>query len=201
VHFYRSRDEYLEALRPYVKSGLEVSTGMYLTGTRIAYFYQNGPADDGTVIHEATHQLFSESREHRHGDGSRGNFWVLEGIACYMESFREAGDRIELGSWDTLRLKRARQRLPSFTSIEELIALDRKDFERTDVVSVYAQSACFAHFLMHYDGGRYRDALVKYLEEVYLGKADYQTLPSLIGVDYATLETQFRQHVVQAKEP
>jgi Protein of unknown function (DUF1570) len=174
---------------------------MYLTGTRVAYFYQNNAPDDATVIHEATHQLFSETREHRQGDGSRGNFWVLEGIACYMESFHENGDQIELGSWNMPRLKRARQRLAKFTPIEELIALDRKDFERAEVVNLYAQSACFAHFLMHYASGRYRDPLVNYLVEVYLGRADHQTLTNLLGVDWSTLDEQFRQHVTEASEP
>jgi hypothetical protein len=201
VHYYRAREEYLDALRPYVKVGLDGSTGMYLTGTHVAYFYQTNSPEDGTVIHEATHQLFSETVEHRHGDGSRGNFWVLEGIACYMESFQETEDRVELGSWNAQRLKRARQRLANFTPLQELIALDRKDFERNEVVNLYAQSACFAHFLMHCNAGQYRGALVNYLKEVYLGKADYETLPNLLGVDLSSLDTQFREHVARAAEP
>jgi hypothetical protein len=195
VHYYRSRDEFAEALRPYVKTGMDVTTGMYLTGTRIAYFYQTDTPEDSTVIHEGTHQLFSETREHRQGDGSRGNFWVLEGIACYMESFRERGDSVELGSWDTARMQRARQRRHSFIPLEKLLALDRSDFEGNDVKVLYAQSACLAHFLMHYDGGRYREALVNYLSEVYLGQANFQTLEDLLNVDYVTLQRQFREHV------
>jgi hypothetical protein len=201
VHFYQSREEFLEAIRPYVKSGLDVTTGMYLTGTRVAYFYETDTADDSTVIHEATHQLFAETREHRHGDGCRGNFWVLEGIACYMESFRENADHVELGSWDTARLKRARQRLPNFMPVKELIELDRKDFDSDNVKTLYAESACLSHFLMHYDNGRYRDILVSYLQEVYLGQANYQTLADLLGIDYDTLDRQFREHVALGKDP
>jgi hypothetical protein len=201
VNYYRSRDEYLEALRPLVKSGLDASTGMYLIAPRTAYFYQSGNVDDSTVVHEATHQLFSETREHRNGEGSRGNYWVMEGIACYMESFREVDDRVELGSWETPRLKRGRQRLATFIPIKDLIELDRKEFDGPNIVVLYAESACLTHFLMHYDGGRYRDALVNYLETVYLGQADRETLSSLVHVDLETLEQQFREHVTRASEP
>jgi hypothetical protein len=199
VHFYRTRDEFMETLRPHVKSGLDVSTGMYLTGTRIAYFYVHAEMDEATVIHEATHQLFSESRDHRHGDGSRGNFWVIEGIACYMESFRDRGERVELGSWDTARLKRGRERMQKFLPVEKLVQLDMKDFDGPEIYDLYQQSACLCHFLMHHENGRYRDAFVKYLEEAYLGRADHQTLSELLGVDYAALDRQFRQHVAEGK--
>jgi hypothetical protein len=199
VYFYRTREEFLETLRPHVKTGLDVSTGLYLTGTRIAYFYVHEEMDEATVIHEATHQLFAESRDHRHGDGSRGNFWVLEGIACYMESFRDRGDHVELGAWDTARLKRGRERVQKFVPADKLVQFDMKDFDGPEIYDLYLQSACLCHFLMHRENGRYRDAFVKYLEEVYLGRADYQTLADLLGIDYATLDRQFRRHVAEGK--
>jgi hypothetical protein len=199
VYFYRTRDEFLETLRPHVKTGLEVSTGLYLTGTRTAYFYVHEQMDEATVIHEATHQLFSESREHRHGDGSRGNFWVIEGIACYMESFRDRGGHVELGAWDTPRLKRGRTRIEKLIPLEKLVQLGMKDFDGEEIYDLYAQSACLCHFLMHHENGRYRDVFVKYLEEVYLGRAEHQTLAEILGVDYASLDRQFRQHVAEGK--
>lgn len=199
VYFYRTREEFLETLRPYVKTGLDVSTGLYLTGTRTAYFYVHEQMDEATVIHEATHQLFAESRDHRHGDGSRGNFWVLEGIACYMESFRDREGHVELGAWETTRLKRGRERMQRFLPVDKLVQLGMKDFDGPEIHDLYLQSACLCHFLMHHDNGRYRDVFVKYLEEVYLGRADYQTLGELLGIDYATLDRQFRQHVAEGK--
>lgn len=199
VNFYRARDEYMETLRPFVKTGLDISTGMYLTGTHTAYFYVHEQMDESTVIHEATHQLFSECRDHRNGDGSRGNYWVLEGIACYMESFRDRGDRVELGTWDTPRLMAARRRMQKFIPLERLVQLDLKDFEGPDVVDLYVQSAALCHFFMHHDGGSSREAFVKYLEEVYLGRANYQSLTDLVGSDFATLERQFLEHVTQGK--
>jgi len=201
VHFYRTREEYIDALRPYVKSGLDASTGMYLTGTKIAYFFADQRMDESTVVHEATHQLFSESRESRQGDGSRGNYWVMEGIACYMESFRDRGDHVELGAWDTPRLKRGRDWIMAgkLVPIDKLARMETKDFDGPEVFSLYTQSACLSHFLMHHDQGRLRGTLVNYLEQVYMGKADFDTLSELTELRYDEMDRLFREHVVGAK--
>jgi hypothetical protein len=198
VNFYRTRDEYLEALRPHVRFGLGDSTGMYLTNTRTAYFYVHEEMDDATVIHEATHQLFAETREHPNAAGTRGNYWVLEGIACYMESFRERDGRVELGGWETPRFKVGRDWIVKdhkYVPAEKLTRLEIRDFDTPDVHSLYAQSACLCHFLMHHDGGRHRDVLVKYLEQVYLGRAEPSTLAELLEMDFADLDRAFVKHV------
>jgi hypothetical protein len=198
VNFYRTREQYLDALRPHVKTGLDISTGMYLTNTRTAYFFVHDQMDESTVIHEATHQLFSETREHTQGIGSRGNHWVIEGIACYMESFRDCGDHVELGSWDTPRLKVGRQRIieqNQYLPLDKLVQLEMQHFDNPAVYVLYSQSACLCRFFMQHERGRYRDGFVKYLEQVYSGKADHETLAELLGTDYAQLDRQFRQHV------
>ncbi|MBI3463184.1 MAG: hypothetical protein HY000_09015 [Planctomycetes bacterium] len=198
VHFYRTREQYLEALRPHIKSGLEVSTGIYVPATRTAYFFLDDSMDESTVIHEATHQLFSETRDHQQAIGTRGNYWAIEGIACYMESFHDLGDRVELGSWDTPRLKVGRERIQrgdQYLPIDKLVRLGMNDFQGPAVYAMYTESACLCRFLMHYDNGRYREGLVRLLEQVYLGKAGYETLAELTDTDYTQLERQFREHV------
>jgi hypothetical protein len=52
---------------------------------------------------------------------------------------------------------------------------------------------------MHHGNGRYRDTLVKLLEEVYLGRADYETLAELIGIDYAELDREVLRHVAAGR--
>ena len=42
--------------------------------------------DERTMYHKATHQLFQESRPVSPEVGHRANFWIIEGIAMYMES-------------------------------------------------------------------------------------------------------------------
>ena len=46
------------------------------------------------------------------------------------------------------------------------------------IATLYSQSAGLTHFLVHYDGGRYRDALVAYLSAVYGGLDSPNTLAS-----------------------
>lgn len=200
VNFYRTAEEYMHATRPHVKFGLEATTGIYVPATRTAYFYVHEEMDQATVIHEATHQLFFESGQGRQTTGSPANYWVIEGIACYMESFEDCGDHVELGNWDTPRLKVGRQRIRrgQYVPIEKLVRLGLKDFEGPAVYTLYSQSACLCHFLMHHDNGRYREALVRYIEAVCLGQASGETLQDLVGVEYAELERQFREHVATA---
>jgi hypothetical protein len=57
------------------------------------------------------------------------------------------------------------------------------------------------HFLVHYDGGRYRDALVAYLAEVYAGNDDAATLAKLTGENYAILDRQYRGFVEAQEAP
>ena len=59
-------------------------------------------------------------------------------------------------------------------------------------MSLYSQAAGMASFLIHDDGGRYRDALVAYLTDVYSGRDEADTLSRLTGVSYAELDKQYR---------
>ena len=49
------------------------------------------------------------------------------------------------------------------------------------------------------DGGRYRDALVAYLVAVYTGRDGPDTLAKLTGVDYSTLDKQYRAFMEAGK--
>ncbi len=46
------------------------------------------------------------------------------------------------------------------------------------IATLYSQAAGLANFLVYYDGGRYRDALVAYLVAVYAGRDDPTRWPS-----------------------
>ena len=61
------------------------------------------------------------------------------------------------------------------------------------IARLYTQSAGLTHFLMHYDGGRYRDALVAYLSTVYSGRDVPASLAQLTGVGYDILDRQYRE--------
>ena len=218
VTYFRDRQQYQQALEGHVPRDI-VTSGIYLGDHRTAYFYANedGKQDFSTLYHEATHQLFGESRPVARNLGRDGNFWIIEGIACYMESFRPADDEgssdvpmtdaspkasLEapreptLGGRDAQRYLDARFRLLEddfHVPLEELTAWDMGRLQREPrIAMVYSQAAGLTHFLMHYDDGRYRDSLIQYLGKIYGGQADNNTLAELTGVPNAELDQQYR---------
>jgi hypothetical protein len=57
---------------------------------------------------------------------------------------------------------------------------------------LYSESSGLTHFLMHADGGRYRDALVEYLIAVYTSRDRPATLSERTGMNYGELDQQYR---------
>ena len=60
VVYYRSRDEYIEALRP-AQPQIAMTLGIYFDTARTAYFFADEDQEPSTLFHEATHQLFQET--------------------------------------------------------------------------------------------------------------------------------------------
>ena len=67
------------------------------------------------------------------------------------------------------------------------------------IATLYSQAAGLTNFLVHHDGGRYRDALVAYLVAVYTGRDDPDTLAKLTGVDYSALDKQYHEFIEAGK--
>jgi hypothetical protein len=61
------------------------------------------------------------------------------------------------------------------------------------IKTLYSQAAGMTHFLIYYDGARYRDALVSYLSTVYTGRDNHDTLAKLTGTEYRDLDKQYRE--------
>ena len=85
------------------------TSGIYRQGR--AYFFADKQNDDRTLYHEATHQLFYESRPVVPDVGQKANFWIVEGIAMYMESLRQEDGFYVLGGFDDERMHAAQYRL------------------------------------------------------------------------------------------
>ncbi len=195
VAYFRTRDQYNEALRA-VQPRIGMTLGIYLDQTKVAYFFAGEQQDPGTVVHEATHQLFQETRRVARQVGRGDNFWIIEGIACYMESLDDHGDYVTLGGPNAGRMPAARHRLLEdqfYVPLAELVQLGMQPLQADErLPMIYSQSAGLTDFLMHADGGRYREALVTYLAAVYSGRATSRTLAELAGVDYPALDAQYR---------
>lgn len=196
VVFFRSREDYLEALRPAVPQ-IEITIGLYNFGTRRAYFYASDEQDWPTVFHEATHQLFHATRPVSPNMGQRANYWIIEGAAMYMEALHEEDGFYVLGGFDNPRMLAARYRLLQdnyYIPLQQFVGMGISQFQQhEDVAKLYSQAAGLAHFLIHYDSGRYRDAVVAYLREVYSGRDDSDLLARLTGTRYSELDEQYRR--------
>ncbi len=62
---------------------------------------------------------------------------------------------------------------------------------------IYSQAAGLFFFLVHYDDGRYRDAVVAYLNDVYNGRDTTETLSKLTGQSYEALDRQYAEFMRQ----
>jgi hypothetical protein len=201
VLYFRDRDEYQQALRGQVPPDVQ-TTGIYIGDHKTAYFFAPEPdsaeaAEDSTLYHEATHQLFSESRPVVADIGRQANFWIVEGVACYMESFNPATGDHTVGGADTPRYVAARFRLIDdnfYVPLADFCGYGMQKLQRDErIAMLYSQASGLTHFLMHYGGGKYRDALVRYLEAVYTGRDQPGSLAELCGVPFEELDKQYRE--------
>ena len=208
VIYYRTRDEYNSALSRQ-QPRIAMTLGIYFDTTRKSHFFAPRPEkpdeqDAGTINHEAVHQFFHESSRAARNVGAKSNAWLIEGVACYFESLQQhrAPDGrkyFTIGTSAAGRLPAARHRLlvdDFYVPLAELSALGIKQFQaRSDLPRLYSQSAGLATFLMQYNGGEYRPALVKTLQFLYAGRDQTSTLESLTGRSFDELDRQYRQYL------
>ena len=201
VNYYRSREEYNDALRRQ-QPRIDITLGIYFDTTRSSHFFAGPEQDAGTIFHEAVHQFFQESRAAARSVGGLCNAWLVEGVACYFESLAEHDDP-ELGHFFSLgtpgagRLPAARKRLLEdiyYVPLAELSALGVTDLQRrSDLAPLYSQLAGQATFLVHGREGAYRPALVKLLQAIYAGRDKPTSLEEFTGRSFAELDAEYRE--------
>ena len=177
---------------------------------RIAYFFHNPdlPEDASleTLYHEVTHQLLSESSQQEILVGNARDFWVVEGIACYFESFRVDEDgAITVGDINHPRIQAARDQVvvtQDYEPLARFTAYGMLPFQQGELPvlqSRYAQATGLTHFFMNYQDGIYKDGFIEYLTQIYSPdrrvRARAKTLDQIVGVPYATLDTQYAAYM------
>jgi hypothetical protein len=201
VVFFRDRDDYNRSLRGTFPN-IDITVGVYENSTRRVYFFAGDHHNERTLYHEATHQLFQESRPVAPDVGTRGNFWIIEGIAMYMESLQHKDGYATLGGFDDLRMQAAQYRLlhdKFYVPFSPFCAMTVRDIQTDKRIGLlYSQAAGMAHFLIHYGDGRYRDLLVRYLDRVYSGRDSTATIVQLLGVPFSDLDKQYREYMENA---
>ncbi|MEM8947200.1 MAG: hypothetical protein AAGD11_18650 [Planctomycetota bacterium] len=203
VIYYRTREEYNAALRRR-QPRIDMTLGIYFDDTRTTHFFAGDDQDPGTIYHEAVHQFFHESRRAARDVGANSNAWLIEGVACYFESLTEHCDGSDVCEW-TIGTPTA-GRLPAawhrrmvndyYVPLAELSALGIQDFQqRNDLPRLYSQSAGLVTFLMQYESGKYRKALVETLQRLYTGRDRPSTLAQLTGQSFAALDQEYQQYL------
>jgi Protein of unknown function (DUF1570) len=183
---------------------IDITNGLYYTADRVAYFYYdpNQPNPD-TLFHEATHQLFYENVLAHRMIAMDANFWIVEGIACYMESYHADNGQSVVGDPKHVRIEAARHRClvdRYYIPLKQFAAMGMQEFQsRPEISKNYSQAAGLAHFFMHFEGGRYRDALVEHLSQIYRAAPGQRwavkSLPELTGSSFAELDRQYESYM------
>ncbi|MBI3860785.1 MAG: hypothetical protein HY290_02695 [Planctomycetia bacterium] len=212
VHFYRTRDEYIATLKQLTKQPIEITKGIYFPDSGIAHFFFDPESDDdSTLYHEATHQLLSGSRPMTGEIGMKSDFWIIEGIACYMESFKRDGERFTVGDPQHGRLQAARMHFLNegyYVPLREFTRMGMVAFQsikKPEIAMNYSQGAALAHFFMHYDDGRYREALIEHLSQMYspnkATRENPDSLEDLTGVAAEELDRQYADYIRRLGPP
>jgi hypothetical protein len=203
VDYFRNRKEYVDRLRIKLPQ-IDMTNGLYLTSDRVAYFFFNpDEKEQDTLFHEATHQLFYENLHEKRMVALDSNFWIVEGIACYMESYKLENGQYSVGDPHHIRIQNARERCVDdgyYVPLEQFTAMGMHAFQQDPRIRKnYSQAAGLAHFFMQYDGGRYRDALVEHLAEIYRAtarqRAYVRSLDDLTGVSFHKLDQQYHEYM------
>jgi Protein of unknown function (DUF1570) len=203
VDYFGTREEYVQRLIKKVPQ-IRITNGLYFTGDRVAYFYYDPqmPNQD-TLFHEATHQLFYENEHRDRAVAMDANFWIIEGIACYMESYHSENGQSVVGDPKHPRIVAARHRVIAdkyYIPLERFSEMGMTAFQSSREISKnYSQAAGLAHFFMLFEGGRYRDALTEHLSEIYRAgprqRQAVHSLSDLTGLPFGQLDQQYENYM------
>jgi hypothetical protein len=177
-----------------------MTSGIFLNSDDTAYFYADATTNnDGFLFHEVVHQLFMLSKSGTPNVAARGNFWIVEGVACYFESLALHDDYAELGDLKNARIVAARHRRlvdDFYVPLAEFTTMSMPAFQRDDrLPRLYSQASGLSWFLLLGDGLRYREATADYLSDVYTGKDSPTSLAERTGRTYAELDRDYRAYL------
>ncbi|MDO4550605.1 MAG: DUF1570 domain-containing protein [Planctomycetia bacterium] len=208
VVFFRSRNDYISTLASR-NPNVQMSSGIYIISAKpqepgVAYFYYEPGSDRRTMFHEATHQLFAEvPQEIAKSVGRNHNFWIVEGIATYMETLAHEPGYHVLGGFNDQRMMAARLRYCKtkfYIPLTKLCSMSAAEFQgHPKVAQLYSQCAGLTHFMIYYKNGEYRDGLVEYLRTVYRQEDTPQTLSNILSKSYSELDKEYGQFISQQK--
>jgi len=204
VVLFKNRDQYVRGLRE-IQPNIGISTGFYHPGSATVFCYWDESVSANVLKHEITHQLFSEASrwEPIAVESLQKNFWIIEGVALYMESMlidpSIGCDRVTLGGWDSPRLQPARYRRlhdEFWIPWDQFTRATAKTFQQGDAVGQhYSQAAGLAHFAMDHSSASH-SALIDFIGKVYKDEINLQS--NFFSADDDKLRSQYDHFLLSA---
>ncbi len=182
-------------------TGKEKIWGVYMNSRNASYTYSGSDLQArhnarGVMTHEVTHQLFAERRTENVSYGSRCNFWIVEGVAMFMQFMRREGTLFVLGDYDGPFLRKKEKSENQFYAIptSKMIELKANTWSKGENPP-YRQAAGIFQCLMHAEDGKYRDRLIVYLWMVYHGQDDPETFEKLMSMTPDEFDTIYKKYI------
>lgn len=192
VLLLRDQADYVAALS--AEENIGVSVGYYDPDKQTSYFFPDKNLS-ATFYHELTHQLLAEATRLQAAEniGARGDVWLLEGIALYMESLSRGEGYWMLGGWDSPRLQVARYRAvrDGFFVPWEEFSRGRLDAWKADpdIARLYSQAAGVMHVMLDRpdptEKERRKQVVFQSLVALYQGAPDSKAILGELGGDAA----------------
>ncbi len=201
VVLFNNRQEYVNQLGR-DEPQIQVTVGYYSQKKRRSFFFAGEGANDSTWYHEATHQFFHETADGIEDVGGKQNFWIVEGLALYMESLRPFDGYATVGGFDANRLQFARYRALSqqfYIPMEQFAALGREQMQQNDDIRrLYSQAAGLTHYLMDAGDREQSAAVVDFVVRTYAGRDQLDSLARVLDCSFEDINRDYIQFLASA---
>jgi hypothetical protein len=194
VVFFFDRDQYTSRLRTW-EPLIDKTIGLYLAKRQTSYLYDAPSPPVKAWRHEVGHQLFAETISSETQIGEASDFWVVEALALYLESFKSYGTYATLGGTTADRLQFARFRAlrEGFrVPIGEVVPWGRREIQTHQRLgALYSQFAGIAHFLIDQPPGHYRAPFIEYARDTYRNGEPRKSLSDYLRISGVDLDTKY----------
>lgn len=196
VVLFPNQSEYADFFKR-TQPRIGITNGYYDFAASSSYFFSNTESAHSTQLHEGTHQLFQEVQRVPQLGTMPQNFWLIEGIAMYMESVQNDGLTWTIGGLGSHRLQYARYRWLQerfYIPLEQLNTYGRQRLQQdSEIRRLYSQSAGLTHFLMDANNAQYRNATIHLIQQIYQGRDRSESLSQLTNSTLSNLDSHYQR--------
>lgn len=197
VFVFKTEEEYLAALGPYVKgsAGIFVPQRQLLAG----WLGDRMPPQLFRVLyHEGFHQFvyFYISK--------RCPIWLNEGMAEYFSEATWIGKRFRIGEVSPVRLAILKTAIEKdrYLPLARIVTMTPEEWGQNvrsspnDAMLEYNEAWSLVHFLIHGDRGRHRARFVRFVKLIQDGKENDKAFAACFGSNFKSLETAWKRYVL-----